>query len=172
MRRTVEKLCVSPRDKSFTSPTALIIICVRVPPPNLTPTWGPNKPVDRIVHVLNNNGGIEYSYPVPLAEDAPEAQAGGNPVPVADGPLVQEIGSADADFPFVSTGTFSVRPDGRIMEDEVLDVARVGFLDRKWLVSRKRTRNVFDAIATWRKTLLNQAGSDVALNEAVDNWDI
>ena len=122
--------------------------------------------------MLNNHGGIEYSYPVPLAEAAPEAQAGGNPAPVADGPLVQEIGSADADFPFVSTGTFSVRPDGRIMEDEVLDVARVGFLDRKWLVSRKRTRNVFDAIATWRKALLNQAGSDVALNEAVDNWDI
>ena len=52
----------------------------------------------------------------------------------------------------------------------VLDVRSLGFIDYKWIVSRKRTRNLSDFVNTWKKSLLRYTPIEDALMEHVDEW--
>jgi len=44
--------------------------------------------------------------------------------------------------------------------ERVLDVSKVGFFDKRWLVSRKRTSNVADLISIWNKSVLQATSHD------------
>jgi hypothetical protein len=44
---------------------------------------------------------------------------------------------------------------GHIELKETLDVRRAGFCDRRWLVSRRRNINLFDLVASWKKSVLS-----------------
>ena len=54
--------------------------------------------------------------------------------------------------------------------ERVLDVRTVGFFDKKWIVSRKRTRNLGDFVSTWKKSLLKSTPLEDTLMEFVDEW--
>ena len=52
------------------------------------------------------------------------------------------------------------------------DLYKTDFPGRRFLVSRKRTYNAFDLIATWRRSQMSQADTDTLSETAnVDSWD-
>ena len=59
--------------------------------------------------------------------------------------------------------------NGRIVES-VIDIRSLGYSDKKWLVSRKKTRNLGDIVNTWTKTLLDHASDDDIIHQHVDEW--
>lgn len=104
---------------------------------------------------------------VPLAESSaslPHVQEGRNSPPSTGS--VQEASEPDPEIPpygrqlvgtsaLVETGAIrclSVSNSYEIMK--ALDVVFEGFLDRRWLVSRKRNRNVADLMSVWKKAVL------------------
>ena len=46
------------------------------------------------------------------------------------------------------------------------DLTKLGFLDRRFIVSRKRTRNLFDLTSLWKKTVLSRM--EEALSDSMD----
>ena len=58
---------------------------------------------------------------------------------------------------------------GRVVET-VLDIRTVGFCDRRWMVSRKKTRNLGDILNTWKKSLLDHASDEEIVGMNVDEW--
>ena len=59
---------------------------------------------------------------------------------------------------------------GGVVVESVIDVRTVGFCDKKWIVSRKKTRNLGDIVNTWKKTLLERAVDDDVIHMHVDEW--
>jgi hypothetical protein len=61
--------------------------------------------------------------------------------------------------------------EGRVKEEVFFDVARAGLLDRQWLVSRKRTRNLFDATQAWKQSVLSEINEDThSANSEEEYW--
>ena len=48
------------------------------------------------------------------------------------------------------------------------DLTKLGFLDRRMIVSRKRTRNLFDLTSLWKKTVLSRMEEDLSDPMTVD----
>ena len=57
-----------------------------------------------------------------------------------------------------------------LLVEHVLDVRSVGFFDKRWIVSRKRNKNVFDYTSIWKKNLLKNSSVDDGLADFVDAW--
>jgi hypothetical protein len=53
---------------------------------------------------------------------------------------------------------------------EILDVRKVGFTDRQWLVSRKRNRNLFDFVASLKKSVLAKVDHDQIMIDDMGVW--
>ena len=70
------------------------------------------------------------------------------------------------------TTVFGFEPDparpGFSLQQTFFDVNRAGLCDRRWLVSRKRTRNLFDAAQTWKRCVLDQVDND--RDDSPDYW--
>ena len=103
----------------------------------------------------------------------------------ADG-LVEDIfqvtalhASANTEFmplevgPLIETGRVKRLENSPHLEFELaLDVSRLGFFDKKWIVSRKRGRNLGDLINTWKKAVLRARGVDDDVDiTMVDDWE-
>ena len=58
---------------------------------------------------------------------------------------------------------------GRSVQETIFDVNRAGLCDRRWLVSRKRTRNLFDVASAWKRSILNEL--DSSRDESPDYWN-
>lgn len=73
--------------------------------------------------------------------------------------------------PMIPTGALVPVASGHsYFVQSVLDVRYDGLIDSKWIVSRKRTRNLGDFIFSWRKSLLKFVPDDDVLMEHVDEW--
>src|SRR5204863_2132919 len=91
---------------------------------------------------------------------------------VPDGPgrgsTVSENGQASAEL-------FSETLDrsGRHLEiKKILDVRKAGFVDRDWIVSRRRNRNLFDFVAMLRKfVLVHDEDSGRGSESHMDDWE-
>ena len=60
-------------------------------------------------------------------------------------------------------------PGGRSLElERVIDLAQLGYCDRTWLVSRKRNKNLFDLVTSWKRRLLNEAAAADELGNYMD----
>jgi len=55
------------------------------------------------------------------------------------------------------------------VEETIFDVKRAGLCDKRWLVSRKRTRNLFDVSQAWKRSLLTEL--DSSRDDSPDYWD-
>jgi hypothetical protein len=54
----------------------------------------------------------------------------------------------------------------------VLDIRKLKFHDREWLVSRRRNRNLFDVMASLRKSVLRVESADMdVVEDNVDEWE-
>ena len=54
----------------------------------------------------------------------------------------------------------------------VLDIRKLKFHDREWLVSRHRNRNLFDVMASLRKSVLRVESTDMdVVEDNVDEWE-
>jgi hypothetical protein len=61
---------------------------------------------------------------------------------------------------------------GHIEERLALDIRKLGYHERKWLVSRKRNFNLFDLVAKLKQSVLYLSfDNDVIMDGIVDNWD-
>jgi hypothetical protein len=55
---------------------------------------------------------------------------------------------------------------------KLLDVRKLGFNDRDWLVSRKRNRNLFDVVNMLRKSVLLRHSATVPVSDVeMDDWE-
>ncbi|THH13060.1 hypothetical protein EW146_g7121, partial [Bondarzewia mesenterica] len=74
--------------------------------------------------------------------------------------------------PLVETGLVRSIPGSNMLEIvKVLDVRYVGFCDRRWIISRKRGRNLYDIISALKKTILeSQSNDDLIAAVDFDNW--
>jgi hypothetical protein len=55
---------------------------------------------------------------------------------------------------------------------KILDVRKLGFFDRDWLVSRKRNRNLFDVVNMLRKSVLLRHSETVPVTDVeMDDWE-
>ena len=71
----------------------------------------------------------------------------------------------------IPTGRLVPVAHGRsLLVEHVLDVRSVGFFDKRWIVSRKRNKNVFDYTSIWKKNLLKNSSVDDGLADFVDAW--
>jgi hypothetical protein len=57
---------------------------------------------------------------------------------------------------------------------EIPDIRKIGILNRRMIVSRKRTRNLFDMTSLWKKTVLAKMDSKLSepLSEESDDMDV
>jgi hypothetical protein len=53
----------------------------------------------------------------------------------------------------------------------MLDVQRAGFTSAKWIISRKRTRNTYDMVNLWKRTVLSDLYIDRFTIHDVDGWE-
>jgi hypothetical protein len=69
--------------------------------------------------------------------------------------------------------TETPRKSGRMWEHvKILDLRKTGFINRRWLVSRKRTRNLFDFVSTLRKFVLGRDQESLAVSDSdMDIWE-
>lgn len=83
-----------------------------------------------------------------------------------------QVGQSDVPkSPLIPTGELRRVGDSRGMEVvSVLDVRSVGFIDHRWIVSRKRTRNLSDFINTWKKSLLRYTPPEDVPMEDMGEW--
>jgi hypothetical protein len=59
-----------------------------------------------------------------------------------------------------------------IEELKILDIRKLGFDQRKWLVSRKRNFNLADLVSMLKQAVLyNISDNDIIADGVVDNWD-
>lgn len=71
----------------------------------------------------------------------------------------------------IPTGRLLPLAQGRsLLVEHVLDIRSVGFFDKRWIVSRKRNKNVFDYTSIWKKNLLKNSNVDDGLVDFVDAW--
>ena len=75
----------------------------------------------------------------------------------------------DAGFGLMYSGRLVPVSSGSSKEFErVANLQQLGFCDRTWLVSRKRNKNLFDLVQTWKRQLLNNTinvdGPDVHMD--------
>jgi hypothetical protein len=57
-----------------------------------------------------------------------------------------------------------------VVVESVLDVRTVGFCDKKWIISRKKTRNLGDMVNLWKKVVLNKADDGDVIIQHLDEW--
>lgn len=77
----------------------------------------------------------------------------------------------DPQRPLVETGKLRNLAFGGSKEVEsVLNVRYDGLIDARWIVSRKRNRNLGDFVFSWRKSLLKLSSTEDTLMEHVDEW--
>ena len=55
------------------------------------------------------------------------------------------------------------------MTATVMQIAMRGILDRRMIMSRKQTHNLFDLASLWKKTVLNKLNEAVSVAEDQDN---
>jgi len=55
------------------------------------------------------------------------------------------------------------------IEETIFDMKHAGLCDKRWLVSRKRTRNLFNVSQAWKRLLL--AELDSSQDESPNYWD-
>ena len=67
-------------------------------------------------------------------------------------------------------GYIAAKVIGGTIVESVVDVRHVGLSDRKWIVSRKKTRNLGDIVNTWKHTMLSRAMDDDVIHMHVDEW--
>ena len=61
---------------------------------------------------------------------------------------------------------------GRARElEDVLDVRSLNYQHFKWIISRKRNRNLFDLTSTWKKIVLSKAPVEDVLQAHVNAWE-
>lgn len=89
------------------------------------------------------------------------AEDGGEP-PVA-------AGDVDNRSPSVGRLIATRLRKGKLVES-VLDVRSVGYCDKNWLVSRKKTRNLGDIVNSWKNSLLKSASDGDVVAMHVDEW--
>ena len=59
-----------------------------------------------------------------------------------------------------------------IEDASILDIRKLGYHQRKWLVSRKRNFNLYDLVASLKKSVLYlNFNDDIIVEENVDTWD-
>jgi hypothetical protein len=65
------------------------------------------------------------------------------------------------------------RKQGKLWElVRILDLRKAGFFGKRWLVSRKRTKNLFDFAATLRKFVLNLDLQQLPVTDQdMDSWE-
>ena len=110
-----------------------------------------------------------------LAQSGPPSDLGsgsGTPVDGMDVDQSSDDGHAgDPKGPLIQTGRLlPVGHTNALEVESVLDLRFVKFTDRKWIVSRKRNRNLGDFVSTWKKALLNKASDADVLQMHVDEW--
>ena len=49
------------------------------------------------------------------------------------------------------------------------DLSKTDILGRRWLVSRKRTRNLFDLTSLWKKAVITRLDEDVLMDDSDDS---
>jgi hypothetical protein len=117
-----------------------------------TPRWDPTR-FDLDTH-LEENGVDGTTVPVPRNLRTSEPYSATLLTEGNAGSVLSGGGEA-----LIRTGR--LRPVGTQFEVErVLDVSKVGFFDKRWLVSRKRTSNVADLISIWNKSVLQATSHD------------
>ena len=87
------------------------------------------------------------------------------------GPLTRELESDLVDIGQRKLGRLiatRVRK-GKLVES-VLDVRSVGYCDKDWIVSRKKTRNLGDIVNSWKNSLLKHSSDDDVVGMFVDEW--
>ena len=52
----------------------------------------------------------------------------------------------------------------------MVDVRAIGFTDKKWIVSRKKTTNLADIVSSWKKTALQRAAESDEIQHTMDEW--
>ena len=70
----------------------------------------------------------------------------------------------------VLRGKAEVSDRGVRQSRHVLDVRRAGFFDKQWMLSRKRTRNLFDIANTWKKSVIATADENRLSASDLDPW--
>ena len=85
--------------------------------------------------------------------------------------------SLDSGFwhPLASAELFTetLAPLGRHLEiKKIADVRKAGFVNRDWIVSRRRNRNLFDFVAMLRKfVLVHDEDSGRGSESHMDDWE-
>ena len=92
-----------------------------------------------------------------------------SPAPNAVEPIPQLGKRTDAGAGLIFSGRLVSVPGGRSLElERVIDLAQLGYCDRTWLVSRKRNKNLFDLVTSWKRRLLNEAAAADELGNYMD----
>jgi hypothetical protein len=60
---------------------------------------------------------------------------------------------------------------GHVEEHRVLDIRKLGYHERKWLISRKRNFNLADLVSKLKKNVLYLSDHDPIMDGNVDVWD-
>ena len=86
-------------------------------------------------------------------------------------PALPDGHAGDPKGPLITTGSLLPVGHSNALElESVLDLRFGGFIDREWIVSRKRNRNLGDFVSAWKKALLNTAPVEDVLPGIVDEW--
>ena len=86
-------------------------------------------------------------------------------------PVLPDGHAGDPKGPLITTGSLLPVGHSNALElESVLDLRFGGFIDREWIVSRKRNRNLGDFVSAWKKALLNTAPVEDVLPGIVDEW--
>ena len=83
----------------------------------------------------------------------------------------------DAEFPWFedTIGNIDPRSEHMLLVDEgqygtfVPDIRKIGILNRRMIVSRKRTRNLFDLTNIWKNTVIDNMPDDLPSSEVFPN---
>ena len=74
---------------------------------------------------------------------------------------------------WVETGRLTHVTARQLEVERVINVASIGYFDKRWLVSRKKNKTLGDLTNQWRKTLLNKAEEidpEFAAEQHLDDW--
>ena len=90
------------------------------------------------------------------------------PPPVEQSPVVPSATEG-----LVSVSLRKARYGNSLIVEQALDVEAAGYLDRRWLVSKKKNKTLGDFVNTWKKAILNtssDADRMVIDRDIVNTW--
>ena len=89
-----------------------------------------------------------------------------------------KFGTLEGAFPILSSMRFGLNDVPQELCSSVMtnegpqympDMSKTDILGRRWLVSRKRTRNLFDLTSLWKKAVITRLDEDVLMDDSDDS---